>query len=102
MARVKAHDTFPQYRVKVGVMPEFSGARTISQEEPLGAKDTVNKQFVLSWTPIPQSEQVFKDGMFMMRGAAKDYVINGKTIVFAEAPSDKAVIAITYRTMDQP
>jgi hypothetical protein len=100
MARVVQHDRFPQYRVKIGVMPEFSGTRQISQEEPMGVKDGENKQFVLSNTPIPQSEQIFKDGMFMMRGVDKDYVINGKVIVFAEAPSDRAVIVVNYKTMD--
>jgi hypothetical protein len=100
MAQVRQHPTYPQYRMKVGVMPDFSGSDIVTQEEPVGAKDGVNKVFTLSRLPIPNSEWVFKDGMFMRKGVDNDYTINGKQITFAEPPDPKSVIAVTYKTMD--
>jgi len=100
MARVIQHPTYPQYRKKLGVMPDFSGAKQIQQEVPMGVKDGTNTTFILYNTPIPNTEMVFKDGMFMLRGAGKDYTINGKAITFTEAPTEKTVIAVNYRTMD--
>lgn len=99
MAHVRNHTTFPQYRMKVGIMPDFSGSQVIRQEEPFGTKDGTNKVFTLAFEPIKNSEQVFKDGMYMRKGAAHDYTISGKTITFAEAPSSQAQILVDYKTM---
>jgi hypothetical protein len=100
MAHVRQHATYPQYRQKVGKMPDFSGSNEIKQEEPIGTKDGSNKTYTLMKTPVKNSEEVFKDGMFMMRGVDKDYTISGKIISFVEAPSQKCVIAVNYKTME--
>lgn len=90
-------DLYGQYRIKVGVMPEITSLTSVFQEEPTGLKNDSNKTFNLKFTPYPQSESVYKDGMYMRNGAAHDYVISGKQLMFAEAPSADAVILINYK-----
>lgn len=101
MAYVRTHPVYSQYRMKIGVMPDFSGANQVFQEEPIGAKNNENKVFRLRHEPIRDSEMVFKDGMFMRKGADKDYLLNGKEIIFKEAPPPNAVIAVNYRYMGE-
>jgi hypothetical protein len=100
MAHVTKHPTFPQYRMKVGVMPDFSGANAVMQEEPLGVKDGVNTIFMLAKDPIKNSEMVFKDGMYMRKGVDYDYTINGREIRFKEAPEPNATIIVNYKAME--
>lgn len=99
MAHVTKHPTYPKYRLKIGQMPDFSGANDIDGEEPFGVKDGVNKVFNLANTPIKNSYKVFRDGMRLRRGADYDYVVNGKEITFTEAPPAKSTILVDYKMM---
>lgn len=112
MAYVRNHPNhieFPNFRMKVGVMPDFSGARTISQEEPIQKPDGVNTHFTIRYVPIDGSEYVYHNGRLMARG--KDYTINylNKTISFTpdtedkigQVPQKKSVLRVTYRTMEK-
>lgn len=65
-------------------------------ERPSGAIDGVNTVFTLSLTPQPGSEQVFVNGVRQNRGADNDYIIEGKTITFNEAPAAGSVILVDY------
>lgn len=97
MAHVTKHPTMPQYRVKIGLMPDFSGSNQVRQEEPVGSRDGANKAYILNHEPTRNTEWVYKDGMYMRKGAGYDYMISGKTITFNEAPPIKAVILVDYK-----
>jgi len=97
MAHVQQHPRFSHIRMKIGVMADFSGSQQVFQEEPTGIKDGVNKVFRLSHEPMKNSEWVFKSGMYMRKGPDKDYVINGKDIIFSEAPGPNHVIVVNYK-----
>ncbi|WP_067924160.1 hypothetical protein [Alicyclobacillus shizuokensis] len=97
MAHVEQHPTYPLFRRKVGVVPDFTGANYIFQEVPTPAPDGVQRTFTLKHQPLPDSEMVFKDGMFMSRGDANDYTLTGNQITFAEPPPFGSVILVNYR-----
>ena len=97
MAHVQQHPRFTHFRMKVGVMADFSGSNQVFQEEPVGAKDGVNKVFRLANEPMKNTEAVYKNGMYMRKGADKDYTILGKDITFTEAPLENAVITVNYK-----
>jgi hypothetical protein len=83
--------------MKVGVMADFSGSNQVFQEEPVGVKDGVNRLFNLKNEPMKDTELVFKNGMMMRKGTDNDYVLNGKDILFAEAPGPFTVIVVNYK-----
>lgn len=101
MAMVRQHPDYPKWRMKIGIMPDFSGSKTSSQETPIGVCDGVNKVFKLANKPLKHSEEVVKDGMVMKRDS--DYTIDYATgtIIFSEhqIPQPKSVIHVTYKYM---
>lgn len=68
------------------------------REVPVGAIDGVNTVFELHFEPKVGTEHLYKNGMLMHDGEGEDYIINGKTITFAEAPLVGAKILVTYIT----
>jgi len=101
MAIVRQHPKYPNFRMKIGVMPDFSGSKLSFQETPIGAINGVNKKFTLLHLPLKDSETVVKDGMVMKRG--EDYTINYNTgvIMFSDTqiPQVKSVLHVTYKYM---
>jgi hypothetical protein len=76
-------------------MPEFSSSSEASQEKPTGDIDGVNTKFYLKYSPVINTESIYKNGMFMTRGA--DYVINGKEVTFTDAPIAGSTISVNYK-----
>lgn len=108
MAFVRQHPDYPKFRMKKGVMPDFSGANYSDQETPSGVMDGVNKLFRLAQKPIKNSEEVFKDGMKMARATTLamndgDYFMDYQTgeIIFSshQVPQPKSVIRVSYKFM---
>jgi hypothetical protein len=101
MAMVRQHPDYPKWRMKIGVMPDFSGSKVSFQEKPIGNCDGVNKVFRLANKPLKNSEQVVKDGMVMTKDL--DYTIDYSTgtITFSDyqIPQTKSVIHVTYKYM---
>lgn len=67
-------------------------------EVPSGAVDGVNKVFTLAYTPNAAGKVlVFVNGILKERDAGEaDYVLNGSTITFGDAPMEQAKIMVTY------
>lgn len=110
MAYARPHPDFPKFRMKVGVMPDFSGANYVDQEKPSGIMNGTNRVFTFANLPIRQSEDVFKDGMKMVRATSAaltdgDYFVNYNvtpvTITFADnqVPQAKSVLRVSYKYM---
>lgn len=110
MAYVRQHPDpkFSMYRMKVGVMPDFSGANFISQEVPEGDMDGVNRNFKLAHRVLKDSEEVFKDGMRMRRSSNTsftdgdyfiDYSSTPTTIIFSDkqVPQPKSTLLVSYK-----
>ncbi|OXB94760.1 hypothetical protein [Parageobacillus galactosidasius] len=101
MAMVRQHPDYPKWRMKIGIMPDFSGSKISSQEIPIGVCDGANKVFKLANKPLKHSEEVVKDGMVMKRDL--DYTIDYATgtITFSDhqIPQPKSVIHVTYKYM---
>src|SRR5690606_39104342 len=99
MALVRPYPNFPQFRQKLGVMPDFSGSKFSDQEKPVGEQNGINRVFHLLYQPLPESVQVFKDGMLMAKDL--DYVLDiaNKTITFSEnqVPQPESVIRVSYK-----
>ena len=60
--------------------------------------DGVNNVFKLSKTPIPGSEHVFLNGMLQESGQNFDYILDGKNIIFNQAPIENMRIICSYRS----
>lgn len=108
MAYVRQHPDYPQFRMKVGVMPDFSGSNQANQEIPTGIMNGINQVFTLANRPLKLSEEVFKDGMMMSRASSMafedgDYFMNydEKKIYFSnnQIPQVKSVIRVSYKYM---
>lgn len=108
MAYVRKHPDvqYDKFRMKVGVMPDFSGSKFIPQEKPVGTKDGVNRIFQLSKAPLKDSEEIYKDGMFMVRATDDsftdgDYIVDwlqGElTFSVEQTPVTKSVIIARYK-----
>ena len=70
----------------------------IRNEQPSGVIDGVNTVFTLSTQPIVNSEQVFIDGLLLLRGT--DYTISADTITFTTAPVPGSIILCEYFTAE--
>lgn len=99
MAMVQVYPGHPNFRKKIGFMPDFSGAKFANQEEPTGIKDGKNKIFKLLHRPIDDSLQVFKDGMMMTEELDFKVDLNTKRIAFddSQIPEEKSVIRVMYK-----
>jgi len=69
------------------------------RERPTGAVNGVNKVFLLSRTPRPNTELVFVNGILKNPAADGDYIIEGNKITMAEAPATGSIILVNYDTM---
>jgi hypothetical protein len=108
MAFVRQHPDYPKFRVKKGVMPDFSGSNYSDQETPTGIMNKINRLFSLANIPIKPSDEVFKDGMKMARASTLaltdgDYYIDYATgqITFSDTqiPQENSVIRVSYKFM---
>lgn len=99
MAIVRRHPEYPDFRMKIGIMPDFSGSKFADQEKPIGEMDGENRVFVLRNRPLPGSVQVFKDGMLMAKDLDYELNIEQKTIRFSphQIPQKDSVIRVSYK-----
>lgn len=108
MAYVRQHPEYPNYRMKVGIMPDFSGSNYADQEMPKGVMDGINRLFELEHKVLKNSEEVYKDGMRMARASSLaltdgdyyiDYLANPVTLTFsnAQVPQPKSIILVGYK-----
>lgn len=99
MATIRQHPNFLKFRMKTGILPDFSGANKKNQEIPGGIQNGINRKFTVTSKPIIfESETVIKDGMIMSRNL--DYtvdLVNG-AITFStdQVPQTKSVIRVSY------
>lgn len=92
MAYVRDLDIY--IRQKVG--PSSGGGPGNVNLEILGGADGTNKVFTLS---APANFlQVYRNGLFMTPGPDYDYVVDGGTITFSDAPAAGSIItALCWR-----
>jgi hypothetical protein len=84
-----------QSHIGVNLSEVFS--KYIAGETPSGAVNGVNKVFSLAFTPVANTESVFKNEGYQARGY--QYTISGNTITFVTAPDASAPIdriRVTY------
>lgn len=66
----------------------------VTREVPSGDKDEVNIDFVLSNTPISNSEMIFLNGI--LQNPTFDYTISATTITFINPPKSTDIILVNY------
>jgi hypothetical protein len=69
----------------------------IYKEKPIGEVDGSNVNFILNFEPVTNSEHVFLNGLLLEEGVDSDYVLNGSTIIFNEAPPANSKLICTYK-----
>jgi hypothetical protein len=69
----------------------------IDRETPSGLIDGINKEFLLSHTPIMGSDHIYLNGLLQDSGIDEDYTINDNMITFNEAPYPGMKIKCSYR-----
>jgi len=67
----------------------------INREPLYGAVNGSNRTFTLKYEPRKGTEMVYKNGVLQSPGG-EDYVIDGKIIVFNEAPSASSKLVANY------
>lgn len=68
----------------------------VDKEIPSGIIDGVNNSFVLNYTPIPNSEHVYLNGL--LQDEIDDYTIEYNVIKFTYPPLNGMKIRCSYRT----
>ena len=78
-------------------VPKLVGFRT--RVVPVGAIDGKNTTFVLTESPISNSEHVYLNGLLQEPGATKDYIISGNLLIFNTefTPQVEDLLSISYR-----
>jgi len=71
----------------------------ITKEIPTGAINGSNQAYLLEYTPITDTEEVYLNGL-LQHAYGNDYTLSGKTITFVEAPYVGSKIFVTYITLD--
>lgn len=101
MALVRNHPSYPNFRMKIGNMMDFSGSSWIYQEELIGSSNGVNANFRINKRPIQNTEQVFKDGMLMTRDV--DYAIDyiNKIIRFSADSTETVMVDGISKTVSK-
>lgn len=68
----------------------------IYREKPTGAIDSLNRVFFLERTPKVNSEMLFRNGMLLNMGTEEDYTIEGRKVIFNDAPPLGSKILVNY------
>jgi hypothetical protein len=68
----------------------------VDKETPTGNVDGVNSNFTLTYTPIPNSEHVYLNGL--LQDEIDDYTIEYNVIKFTYPPLNGMKIRCSYRT----
>lgn len=108
MAWVRTHPQNSKFRLKMGVMPDFSGASLVKAETPTGLLDGDNRRFTLLKEPVEGSLDIYKDGMRLKPASTElfedgDYWFDeaGKILWFSKyhVPQHNSVILVDYRSL---
>ena len=108
MAWVRTHPLNSKFRLKMGVMPDFSGASLVKAETPSGAFDGVNRRFTLSKEPVEGSIDIYKDGMRLKPASNEllndgDYWFDQSNLIlwFSQfhIPQTNSVVLADYRSL---
>lgn len=70
--------------------------REVLNEVPSGLINSENREFILNYEPIKNSETVYLNGMLQKNGEDHDYVILKNSIYFNEAPISESLIICNY------
>lgn len=68
----------------------------VYREKPEGVIDGINRVFFLERTPKDKSEMIFRNGILLNMGIEEDYVIEGRKIIFNDAPPMSSKILVNY------
>lgn len=68
----------------------------VYREKPQGVVDTINRVFFLERTPKKDSEMIFRNGMLLNMGLEEDYTIEGRKVIFNDAPPLGSKILVNY------
>ena len=108
MAWVRTHPLNSKFRLKMGVMPDFSGASLVKAETPVGEMNSENRKFTLLQTPVEDSIDLYKDGM-RLRPATSELIEDGDfwydytnhVLWFSKyhIPQPTSVILVDYRSL---
>jgi hypothetical protein len=85
--------TFQQIPTSAGLL----NTNFVDKETPSGSINGVNVVFVLAFTPVLGSEELFLNGILQESGAGKDYTISAAVISFITAPLTGEVLKVSYR-----
>ena len=75
---------------------KLSVSNYVTREAPTGSVNGTNTSFLLAYTPVSGSEQVFLNGILQEPGSGNDYTISGATITYLSAPISGDRIRVTY------
>lgn len=70
----------------------------IANEIPSGIVNGINKDFIVTNTPVSTSVVVRLSGIVQVPGVSKDYTISGTTITFIKAPKLGQEVVVSYFT----
>lgn len=68
----------------------------ITNEVPSGLINGSNPMFTIINTPMAESVQVTLNGLIQHKGIDKDYIVEGKDIVFYKAPRENSEVLVNY------
>lgn len=76
-----------------------AGSVPIGNETPAGTIDGTNLEFELANEPLPDSLQLFRNGLLLRPGSGNDYTTTGTTIAFVagNAPATGDSLVAFYR-----
>jgi|SRR5581483_47276 len=69
----------------------------VVNETPSGTINGSNTSFTLANTPLAGTEQIFQDGILLLKGAGLDYTISGATITMINAPATGDNLRASYQ-----
>lgn len=71
-------------------------AKHVTRETPTGLLNGTNTSYVLAFTPVTGSEEVYLNGILQEPGSGNDYTISGATITYLAAPLAADRIRVSY------
>jgi len=96
LERLNSLDTIVEDTVDTMTIVHIAGT-IITKEIPTGLIDGINQAYLLQFTPISDTDEVYLNGI-LQQGEGNDYTLSGRTIIFTSAPFVDSKILISYIT----